>query len=140
MDTEALREYILFVLETVDDVSSLGLHEGWVNRSALHEAAVKPYGLTEHDTWMLFANMEHDYRWCGRSVDRLVAAYDDVLQKLSREKKKNYEVIDGEICDTGYYDYKMRFCQKTLRELTEFFSREPQKKIRRERRQKGGRR
>lgn len=122
MKTEALKKYICFVLETVDDVNSFGLHEEWVNRTALHEEAVKPYGLTEHDTWMLFANMEYDYRWCGSSIDRLVDAYDDVLQKLSREKEKNYEVIDGEICDTGYYDCKMRFCQKTLRELNKFFN------------------
>lgn len=144
MKTDELKKYICFVLETVDDVNSFGLHEGWVNRTALHEEAVKPYGLTERDTWMLFANMEHDYRWCGSSIDRLVDVYDNILQKLSKEKEKNYEVIDGEVCDTGYYYCKMRFHDKTLRELNEFFNevegRKSQKKIRRERRQKGNKR
>lgn len=52
MRTDELKKYICFVLETVNDVNSFGLHTGWINRSELHESAVKPYGLTERDTWM----------------------------------------------------------------------------------------
>ena len=122
MKTDNLRKYIKFVLDTYDDVNELGFHVGWINRSTLHEEAVKPYGLTERDTWMIFANMDYDYRWCASDIDRLVGVYDNVLQKLSKEKEKNYEVIDGEICDTGYYDCKMRFHTKTLRELNEYFN------------------
>ena len=46
MRTDELKKYICFVLETVNDVNSFGLHTGWINRSELHESAVKPYVLT----------------------------------------------------------------------------------------------
>ena len=122
MKTDNLRKYIKLVLDTYDDVNELGLHKGWINRSSIHESAVEPYGLTERETWMLFANVDYDYRWCGYNIDRLVDVYDNILQKLSNEKKKNYEIVDGEVCDTGYYDCKMRFHVKTLRELNEYFN------------------
>lgn len=127
MKTDNLKRYVEFVLETYDNVNELGLHTEWINRSSLHSDAVEPYGLTERDTWMLFANMEYDYRWCGNDIDRLVDAYDNILQKLSKEKEKNYEVIDGELCDTGYYNCKMRFHDKTLRELNEYFNKKGKK-------------
>ena len=50
MKTDNLRKYIKFVLDTYDDANELGFHEGWINRSTLHEEAVKPYGLTERET------------------------------------------------------------------------------------------
>lgn len=121
MKTDNLRKYIKFVLDTYNDVNELGLHEGWINRSSLHEEAVEPYGLTERDTWMLFANVEYDYRWCGHDIDRLVDAYDNVLQRLSKEKEKNFEVIDGEICDTGILQLQNEISWQDLARIERIF-------------------
>ena len=110
--TEDLKKYVKFVLDLYDDFSP-----GYVYRAAMHIAAVKPYGLEERDTWMLFANMEHDFRWCGHDVDRLVDAYDVILQKLSSLRSLDKVICsDGEACDLGQYE-KNRYHNMTLREL-----------------------
>lgn len=112
--TEDLRKYVKFVLDLCDD-----FNPGWVCRDAMHIAAVKPYGLEESDTWMLFANIDRDFRWCGHDIDRLVDAYDEILQKMS--SLKSYDKVmcdDGEICDLGQYK-KNRYHDMTLRELKE---------------------
>lgn len=110
--TEDLKKYVKFVLDLCDDFSPY-----YVCRAAMHIAAVKPYDLEEHDTWMLFANMEHDFRWCGYDIDRLVDAYDEILQKLSSLKSLDKVMCsDGEACDLGQYE-KNRYYNMTLREL-----------------------
>ena len=66
---------------------------------------------------MLFANMEHDFRWCGHDVDRLVDAYDEILQKLSSLKSLDKVMCsDGIACDLGQYE-KNRYHYMTMREL-----------------------
>lgn len=115
LDREVPKELVDYVenVLNIQDANMQSVYGVDYLRQVYHEAAVKPYGLAERDTWMLFATMEHDLRHCGRDVNRLVNLYHKALCKCKRHKGRCVREVNGVPTEFKVYDWG----KYTLREI-----------------------